>query len=448
MDRRHLLQTALAFTALSTGGCITSEALRAASSTDPIANAFNYAFPLYEFARIQQDRTGAINGEPGRLNTIVHGTQLLDHTARRVTAPNNDTIYSSSFLELSGGPIEINAPSSTERYFSIAFMQAFTDVFAYIGTRATGGRGGRYWIVGPQWSGVAPADVRLIRSPTNDVWMLMRTLVDGPDDLAAAHAFQVGLTLSLAVGRGPTRGYQTPADDVNNPANFLAVINEVIARSPGEGGQLARASRFAAQGIGIAGAPSAEVSEQYRSAIPGLLETLREVFRFRAYSHDGWSYQPPGIGDFGENDQLRAAVALGGIAANTEQEAMYFHAYFDGAGAPLDGAHSYRWRVPPGGVPVDAFWSLTMYTMTPEGRYFLVENSMNRYSIGDRTRGLIVAPDGSLEILIQRQRPEGAIAANWLPAPEGPLRMALRAYLPRQPLRERTWRVPPLVTVI
>lgn len=32
-----------------------------------------------------------------------------------------------------------------------------------------------------------------------------------------------------------------------------------------------------------------------------------------------------------------------------------------------------------------------------------------------------------------------------LPAPDGPLRLALRAYLPRQRLRNRTWRVPPLM---
>src|SRR5690606_12958146 len=168
---------------------------------------------------------------------------------------------------------------------------------------------------------------------------------------------------------------------------------------------------------------------------------------FRDYSRDGWSYQPPGIADFGENDQLRSAVALGGIAALGEEEAMYFHANFDASGARLDGSHAYRWRLPAGGVPVDAFWSLTMYTVTPEGRYFFAENPINRYSIGDRTPGLVVAPDGSLEIYIQRERPAGEAAANWLPAPEGPLRLALRAYLPRQQLRDRSWRVPPLVTV-
>jgi hypothetical protein len=274
--------------------------------------------------------------------------------------------------------------------------------------------------------------------------MLMRTLVDGPQDLAAARAFQARLTMSLPPGRGPARGYMAAARDVNDPANFLGVVNEVIARSPGGADQLARARRFEAQGIGDAQPLSPAVLERYRAVIPGALETLRERFRFRDNVIDGWSYQPPGIGDFGDNDQLRAAVALGGIAALGEEEAMYFHANFEASGERLNGANAYRWRVPAGGVPVDAFWSLTMYTVTPEGRYFLVENPIDRYSIGDRTPGLTVDPDGSLEILIQRERPEGALASNWLPAPEGPMRLALRAYLPREEMRRRAWRVPAL----
>ncbi len=442
-DRRHLLKSTLALAALS-GACASGAPSHdpGAEIEDPFERAFYYAFPLYEFARIQQDRTGAIEGQPGRLNTIVHRAQLIDHTFRAVTAPNNDTIFSSAFLELSAGPVEIDAPSSTERYFSIAFMQAFTDVFAYIGTRATRGAGGRAWIVGPQWRGEAPNGVRLIRAPTNDVWMLMRTLVDGPDDLAQARAFQTQLTVTPPPGSA--RGYRAQARDVNDPADFLAVVNEVIARSPGGQGPIARASRFAAQGIGAAAPPSAEVLERYRAVIPAALATLREAFRFRDNVVDGWSYQPAGVGDFGENDELRAAVALGGIAALTEDEAMYFHANFEASGERLNGANAYRWRIPAGGVPVDAFWSLTMYTVTPEGRYFLVENPVNRYSIGDRTPGLIVEADGSLEIAIQRARPDGGVARNWLPAPEGPMRLALRAYLPREEMRRRAWRVPAL----
>lgn len=444
MHRRRLMKSALAASTLSLGGPAMA-ALAERASKDPFQRAFFFAFPLYELARIEQERTGAFGGRPGRLNTISHRSQLMDHASRQVTAPNNDTIYSSIFLELSGGPVELKVPSSTDRYFSLAFMHAFTDVFAYVGTRATFGQGGRYWVVGPQWKGAVPQGVKLIRSPSNDVWALMRTLVDGPDDLAAAQAFQSGLTLSIAPDRAPPRGFQTAAGDVNDPVVFLSLVNEVIARSPGDGAQFGRAGQFVAQGVGAAGQPSSDVLARWRETIPEALEILRETFRFRDYAVDGWSYQPPGIGNFGANDQLRAAVALGGIAALGEEEAMYFHANFDGNGAPLMGSKPYRWRVPPGGVPVDAFWSLTMYDVTPEGRYFFTENPIGRYAVGDRTPGLIKSPDGGFEILLQREQPSGEMAANWLPSPAGQMRLALRAYLPRAELRNRSWRVPALL---
>ncbi len=409
--------------------------------------AFQYVYPMFEIARTAQDRTGAINGNPGRLNMIANRAQLLDHTSRQVTGPNNDTIYTSAFLDLAGGPIELHAPTDHERYFSIAFMNVLTDNFAYIGTRATGGDGGTYWIVGPEWTGEVPAGTNLIQSDSNDVWMLARILVDGPEDLADAQALQNQISLVIPEGRPAARPFVNDASGEPDAAKLLAVVNEMLARSPGRKGQLARAAQFADVGVGPNQQPSAELLARWDAFMPTGFEELREAFVYRDLIIDGWAYQEPGVGDFGENDALRAGVALGGLAALGEEEAMYFHANFDPEGERLSGLDNYRWRVPAGGVPADAFWSLTMYETYPDGRFFLVENPINRYSIGDRTPGLVVEPDGSFEILIQRERPEGAMAANWLPSPAGGMRLALRAYLPKQQLIDRNWKVPPLERV-
>lgn len=68
-------------------------------------------------------------------------------------------------------------------------------------------------------------------------------------------------------------------------------------------------------------------------------------------------------------------------------------------------------------IPVDAFWSLTMYKALTDGRFFLAENPLNRYSIGDRPTGLVRGPGGSLDIWIGRSDSGGSRTANWLPAP-------------------------------
>jgi hypothetical protein len=157
--------------------------------------------------------------------------------------------------------------------------------------------------------------------------------------------------------------------------------------------------------------------------------------------HDGWSYPLPGLGNFGQNDAYRAAVALEGLAALEPAEAMYMFTRTTVEGARLDGASgSYRIRLP-ADIPVDGFWSLSMYEEADD-RLFFVDNPLRRYAVGNRTPGLRRNPDGSVDILMQHERPTGEAASNWLPAPRAPFRLGFRAYLPRPAFREGRFRLP------
>ncbi len=111
---------------------------------------------------------------------------------------------------------------------------------------------------------------------------------------------------------------------------------------------------------------------------------------------------------------------------------------------PLSGAQRYTLtfaadRLP----PARAFWSLSAYEVAPEGRAFFVDNPIARYSIGDHT-DLTRGADGSLTIYIQRERPQDDRAANWLPAPGGPMRLVLRAYQPDEAMMDGRYSVPPV----
>ena len=440
MRRRDVLSGAGALGVLGVTGCLSMPSQPLPMSETNIERAFLWAYPLYEISRTGQNRAA----QPG-LNKIGNRATLTDASMRQITAPNNDTIYTSAQLELSGGPVEVIAPTDTHRYFNVTFMDAFTDNFAGIGTRLTKGEGGKYWIIGPNWNGTTPDDVSIIQSPTNDVWMLGRIVVDGPEDLAAAKALQSQIKLRSATDT-PPRPFTVKCTSPEDPENFLVVINEMIARSPGSAGHLREANLY--QNLGIsrdpAIKPSPELIAAWRAYLPKGMARLRDAFQFKELISDGWSYQAPGVGERAASNLTRSAIALGGLAALPEAEAMYFHALYEPGGDRLTGARKYVWRVPPDGIPVDAFWSLTMYQPEDDGRFFFTQNPINRYSIGDRTSGLVKNPDGSIDILIQHDQPTGDKAANWLPAPVGPLRLALRAYLPRAELRERKWKVPSL----
>lgn len=435
----------------STAALLSAPTALAPPSTPTVRAAFDYLYGPWEFTRAVTRGVRPMQaGGPLRYNQVNHRRTLSDHTSRNVTAPNNDTLYSAAYLELSGGPLDLVTPSDTTRYFNIAFMDLFTDNFFHIGTRATGGRGGRWWIVGPGWRGRVPNEATLVRSPSNDVWMLARTLVDGPEDLPAANVLQDGMRLSAPAGRGPVLPISVTPSDPLTAENLLAVVNAMLERSRPLQGQARRARQFARLGVrpGVDSAfavLSPDLQAAWAGEVSAAPERLRARFTAGQIVVNGWATPATELGDFGVNDTLRAAVALGGIAALNRNEAMYFSSFSDSEGRPLDGTHAYRMRVP-ANVPVDAFWSMTMYQAEPDGRFFFAENPIRRYSIGDRTRGLIRNSDGSLDIHLQSRPPEDPRAlANWLPSPvNGPWRASFRAYLPKPAMKAGQWTPPPL----
>ena len=72
-------------------------------------------------------------------------------------------------------------------------------------------------------------------------------------------------------------------------------------------------------------------------------------------------------------------------------KAIYEMVYIDDRGEQLNGSRMYRLHLERTPL-VGAYWSLTTYD-TPN--YYLVENPMDRYSIGDRSAGLVYNQDGS-----------------------------------------------------
>ena len=154
-------------------------------------------------------------------------------------------------------------------------------------------------------------------------------------------------------------------------------------------------------------------------------------------SKNGWSYYLT----LGRNEPPSLAAASGakhGMFAHLSEEAVYFMKSGDTGGGQGYTLHFEADEFP----PVDAFWSLTMYY--DELPYNLVENSIGRYVISDRTPGIRFNDDGSLDLYIQHRKPETALENNWLPAPDGPFRMLLRTYITGDAIRDGSYAPPPV----
>jgi hypothetical protein len=145
------------------------------------------------------------------------------------------------------------------------------------------------------------------------------------------------------------------------------------------------------------------------------------------------------IADEDERIVERAIACRLGLWGNHAYEAVYAQAFTDVGGAPLTGDGSYliEFPAPP---PVGAFWSITLYDIP---RYYLVDNPIDRYSIGDRTAGIRYETYGALRITIARDEPSETTArANWLPAPDAAFRLVLRLYVPGDAILDESYAYP------
>jgi hypothetical protein len=392
-------------------------------------------------------------------NNVISVARLVEPAVKTVVLPNHDTAYTVAQFDLSRGPLVIDVPDTAGRYYVLQLLDAYSNTFGYIGRRTTGTEAGSFALVPPGFSGALPRGVSRIESPTPLVWLLGRTLVRDEAEIPAIRPLLAGFTATplerWAAGQRqasivlPTFPPQ-PRISLPRGLAFFDSLGAHLRDNPPPRRDACALRVFAAAGIGPGRSPSGEA----RGPVRGGLEAARRhgprllsaaVRRSNAYSrrrNNGWLVQPAYVGSYGRNYLGRAVVARIALGANTREETVYPLGFTDNRGRPLSGRNRYTLRFERGQLPpAGAFWSLTMY----DGDGYLYENPLRRYSIGDRTSGLRRRPDGSLTLFLQHRGPAGAARSNWLPAPRGRFRVALRLFEPRRSALSGAWRPPPLV---
>ena len=432
------------------------------------ADAYVYGYPLvYDLAEV--DRVGRIGMgslAPAPMNTFSHAHQLAGPQDQFVSV-NNDTVYSIANLDLSGGPVLLRVPDTGGAYYVLQFVDAWTNNIAYVGRRATGTAAGAYLVVPPRWAGEVPRGATVIPASTDVVTIVGRNACDGPDDLARVAALQEGFTLRPLDPAVRLRGLPAPELGVPEDLMFFERMRVGMAAFPPAGTDREYQERFRPLGLLAEASPYGSADAVLASALRDGLKAGKERVENASIATggkavNGWHLAPhlfdynvaalgPGtidspqwkIADHDEATLTRALAARVGLWGNHGYEAAYGQVFTDSAGDRLRGDRTYTmtFAEPP---PVNAFWSLTMYD-TPS--YYLVDNPIGRYSIGDRTAGLRRDPSGALTVVMSHDRPAGDDAANWLPAPAGDFRPMIRLYEPRPAVFDGSYALPPIVRV-
>lgn len=320
-------------------------------------------------------------------------------------------------------------------------------------------------VVGPGWSGETPDGInKVFQSSTQFSFVIYRTQLFGPDDMPNVEKVQAGYevqTLSSyqdqpAPAAAPPIDFPEVSPELikSNFFEYLDFALEFVPATPAEADIRAKLAKI---GVGPDKSFSFEdmPAAQKQAVAQGMADAdakLKDYLAEGLFKVNGWSVSDLwGDDTFIDGDWIkRAAGASAGIYGNDSVEAVYILGRNLANGDALDGSkQNYTLTFPPGELPpVGAFWSLTMYNGDTQ---LLIKNPINRYLINT---ALIPAmtknSDGSLTLYLQKDSPGKEKEANWLPAPDGPIYLALRMYLPTTeqpsilPVGQGTWQPPAL----
>ena len=392
------------------------------------------------------------------VNQIGHMSRLATADDDMPYTPNNDTMYSGAVVQLDDDPIILTVPAIHDRYWSVEVADNFLSNLFYIGTRATGGSAGNHAFVGPNWKGKLPKDVIEHRVNSNAIIFALRIGVlpnDAEDEKKVVELQQKFALTSLSNWGNPkTFGkaavpakylesrpayispqgkyvkytgelgvYQTLADLLNEDplpnegAKELLKRAGIVQGQPFDASKLSEATR---KGLARAAADGDSIVE------------WKKKYRGTPYP-TRWNNLRPG--SYGADYLDRTVGAVEGLFVHDREEAVYFSTYEDSQGNLFDGTRKYVLHLNKDEIPTtmkNGFWSITMYRA--DGRN-LQKNPINRFAIGDRTKGIAYNADGSLDIYIHSTAPEGK-ESNWLPSPpSGNYRLNYRVYLPTEHVR-------------
>lgn len=371
---------------------------------------------------------------------------------RFVVTPNNATIDAYGAADVTREPAVVFVPKLGQpRWYLVQIGDYYDEVIRNIGG-SKGEQPGTYVITGPDFAGELPGEMTEIKSRTKLVAAAVRIFVRGDADLAKAVEAQKGfrlMPLSAYLRQGlaykPLENLPLPGPTGDAPAELKYFddlgywMGRLLAVSADSSD--AQIRQFHQIGLSVGnGFQWQALDEPTKRGLARAIKAGEQIVdrKWGAVGEvtNGWKYTL-GAGRAGYDQALRAALAKYVTGAQVSDQVIYPNTSVDQKGEPLSGEHNYVLHFDAGQLPpVATFWNMAMYGSD----MFFVENDFGRYSIGSTTDGLKPDADGSLTILIQKDRP--ADTSNWLPAPNGPFNLTMRFYGPQTSVLDGSYRLP------
>ena len=133
-------------------------------------DAYIYGYPLVTMEMTRRVITNAAQPEGMRasMGQIIKAREYPNASFRDVTAPNADTLYTTTFFDVGKGPWVLSIPDMMDRYALFPMLDGWTTVFQVPGKRTTGTGAQTYAITGRDgWARFRPESRNTSRRPTS-----------------------------------------------------------------------------------------------------------------------------------------------------------------------------------------------------------------------------------------------------------------------------------------
>src|SRR6476620_1358105 len=155
----------------------------------------------------------------GGWNQIVYWSRLLDWKNQTLT-PNPDAIYFMPFLNTAeAGPMVIEIPPADEGSITGSIMDCWQTPLEDVGPAGVDkGKGGKYLILPPGYSGTVPDGCIALRSQTSQGYALLRSILQSGSEADFAKAVEYGKRIAFyppsAAAKPPPTTWLDAADVV------------------------------------------------------------------------------------------------------------------------------------------------------------------------------------------------------------------------------------------
>jgi hypothetical protein len=432
-------------------------------------------------------------------NEVIVFEQLMDAKSLFLTA-NADTIYVMGFLDLGKGPVVLETPPKFLGAVQDAWFRWVIDVGAPGPDR---GEGGKYLIVGPDYTGPLPEGGFFVaRSRTNTIVWFGRSFLENHNDskpvvegikkFTKVYPYEVGgigtpiadfLAGKAKLGKvapPPATVFHDGSGKVMNtlPPNdwgFYEMLNEIVQQEPATSLDAELMGPVAAIGIikGKPFAPDARMKKIMTEALAVANATSRSLFMnprdpsWFYYPGSAWSnllfqtgyeFETPipeitraGVKPYpptGYRTMDARTYFFYGITGITPGMAMrltgigsqYLFATLDADKNYFDGSKTYKVTLPKG-IPESNFWSVTLYDNMTRSMLDTPQRYPRAGSQSYPSPAAEAGADGSTTIYFGPKQPDGVKRGNWIQTdPKKGWFVLLRLYSPLEPFFTKQWR--------